>query len=226
MIRFLRADSSRSLEMLASMRLITACELKLVRGILGEPALGACLEMAETIHLHVKLDDTRRLDGLSIEAAGGTLDHAKPGFVKYRLPGALNAIFSDIPVSTEDLGESAVARRPRPFLDHVGIDVRRIDREAHDAFRGLPAAAARRGWAHVAQGGASRPVRCCHVEVAEKHWLFPDGAGARPVEVALGPLVMSDGASGCDLRPAHPASPQSVAAACCAAREGLLELRR
>jgi hypothetical protein len=215
MIRFQQADASWSLEVLSAMRLATPCELGLLRAVLAEHVLAECLEQAETIHLHVKVDDTKALPRPALEAAGGVLDYARDGFVKYRLPGGINAIFSHIAVSVDDLREEKSGRRPRPFLDHLGIDVRRLDAETRRAFAAVPSAAARRGWVHSSQGGEGRPVRCCHVEVAEKHWLFPAGGGARPIEIALGPLRQG-GASGCDLRPSHPAL--TVAAGCCPAQ--------
>ena len=57
------------------------------------------------------------------------------------------------------------------------------------------------------------PVRCCHVQVTEKRWLFPVAAGARPIELAFGPLEQNSAGSGCDLRPA---SANAAAMACTA----------
>ena len=207
------SESGWSLDFLAGMQLLSACERTQVGMALAESALAACLERAETVHLHIKLDDTDRLAWRALEAAGGVLDHGKHGFVKYRMPGRVNAIFSHIPVSADDLG-GCEANRPRPFLDHIGIDVRVVDAVSQAAFDALPALAMARGWAHVAQGGAGRVVRCCHTVVDGKQWLFPPARGMRPIEVAFGPLRDGGGAPGCDLRPSHPASaaPQN----CCA----------
>lgn len=215
MSRFQDSDAGWSLELLVAMRLIAPWELALVRGVIAEAALGECVERAETIHLHVKVADTRGLARSAFEAAGGTLDHAREGFVKYRLPGGINAIFSHIPVSADDLREAAEGRRERPFLDHIGIDVRAVDADARAAFDAMPRIASARGWTHVAQGAPGRAVRCCHVEVAEKHWVYP--AQGRPIEVAFGPLRQSDGAPGCDLRPADPRIALGAPARCCAA---------
>lgn len=214
MSRFHGAEAGWSLELLGTMGLLNACEAKLVRACLAEAALGECLERAETIHLHVKVADTGKLPRTLLEGAGAELDHAREGFVKFRLPGAINAIFSHIPVSADDLG-AAQPPRTRPFLDHIGIDVRAVDRHSRAAFDALPRVAQARGWAHVAQGGPGRVVRCCHVEVAEKHWLYPLGAGARPFEVAFGPLRANEAGYGCDLRPSRPALARSADGACC-----------
>ena len=215
MSRFQESDARWSFELLSSLGLANACELGQVRGVLAEQALGDCLELAESIHLHVKVEDTSRLPRGLIESAGGVLDHAREGFVKFLLPGAVNAIFSHIPVAAEDLREGACGRRPRPFLDHIGIDVRRVNGETRAAFDALPGWARANGWAHVPQGGPDRAVRCCHVEVAEKHWLYRPGAASRPIEVAFGPLRQSENGYGCDLRPAHPALAPAAAPACC-----------
>ena len=198
------SETNWTLDFLAAMGLLSACERSQVNAMLGEGKLAACLEHAATIHLHVKVDDTDRLPRGALEAAGGVLDHGRSGFVKYRMPARINAIFSHIAVSADDLRECAADRRPRPFLDHIGIDIRRVDESAREAFDALPAAAASHGWAHVAQGGRGQLVRCCHFVVDEKHWLFPVRAGARPIEIAFGPLRHGSGAPGCDLRPAHP----------------------
>jgi hypothetical protein len=130
------------------------------------------------------------------------------------MPGRINAIFSHIAVSADDLRECETNRRPRPFLDHIGIDMRVADADARAAFDALPAAAASLGWAHVEQGGGGRGVRCCHVVVDAKRWLFPGFKGARPIEIALGPLREGAGAPGCDLRPSDPSLGGSQA--CCA----------
>ena len=208
------SDSSWTLDFLAGMHLISACERMQVNAVLGDFLLEPCLDRAETIHLHVKLDDTDRLSIAALEAAGGILDHGRSGFVKYRMPGRVNAIFSHIPVSVDDLRECDRSRRARPFLDHIGIDLRRVDEGSRAAFQALPAAAAARGWAHVPQGGGGQVVRCCHTVVDEKSWLFPVAKGARPIEIAFGPLRDGAGAAGCDLRPSHPAL-AAPGQACC-----------
>ena len=210
-----RPQAAAAWQVLVAMRLLSPCEAAFAARVLREPGLAPCLELAETVHLHVKVGRTEALPQSRLEAAGAILDHAREGFVKYRLPGAVNAIFSHIPVAAEDLGAAATPQRARPFLDHVGIDVRTIDTSSRAAFDALPGAALVRGWAHVAQGGQGRPVRCCHVEVGEKHWLYLPGAAARPVEVALGPLRRNDSGYGCDLRPADPRVASRHAAACC-----------
>jgi hypothetical protein len=75
-------------------------------------------------------------------------------------------------------------------------------------FKKLSNRADELGWGHIAQGGKGRPVYCCHIEVAEKRWIYPpprpNGSGI-PLEFAFGPLKMNDFKAGCDLRPSMPA---------------------
>ena len=208
------SDASWTLDFLAAMHLISACERTQVNAVLGDVLLEPCLERAETIHLHVKVDDTRRIATAALEAAAGVLDHSRDGFVKCRMPGGVNAIFSHIPVAEEDLRECDRDRRARPFLDHIGIDVRSVDERSRTALRAVARVAVARGWAQVAQGGAGSLVRCCHTVVDEKLWLFPAAAGVRPIEIAFGPLREGGGTPGCDLRPSHPATAPSAARCC------------
>jgi len=209
------SEAGWTLDFLAGMQWLSPCERSQVERAVAEPALGDCIVRAETIHVHIKLDDTDRLACAALEAAGGVLDHGRRGFVKYRMPGRVNAIFSHIAVSADDLRECDANRRPRPFLDHIGIDVRALDDESRAAFDALAASIAALGWAQAAQGGEGRVVRCCHTVVDAKRWLFPAFKGARPIEIALGPLREGAGAPGCDLRPSHPALGASDT--CCAA---------
>jgi hypothetical protein len=123
-------------------------------------------------------------------------------------------------VSEEERRETADTRRPRPFLDHLGVDLRAETAAVRAVFDALPALAARAGWGWATQGGEGRAVFCCHVQVAAKHWLYPDRDGAHsgiPIEFAYGPLRIEAGKSGCDLRPAAPGAPADAnAAANCA----------
>src|SRR5947209_6392402 len=81
-------------------------------------AFAAAMAEAETFHVHVKVDELRELPRQQILAAGGEVEYHKEGFVKFRFGGGTNLIFSSIPVSQDELVETACTRRPRPFVDH------------------------------------------------------------------------------------------------------------
>src|SRR5262245_49110164 len=215
------AESAASLKALQECGLLTAHEIEVVNR-LGEPdsPLDNAVELAETVHLHIKVDDTHQLPINQFFDAGARLDHQKDGFVKYRFPGAINAIFSHIKVSQDELLETEANRRTRPFLDHIGIDLRDETAEVRQIFDALPGAAQTLNWALASQGGPDRPVYCYHVEVAEKHWLYPQDEGEHtgiPLEFAFGALKVNPDKMGCDLRPANPEKIDPASISCCGA---------
>lgn len=209
-----------TLDALQSLGLLAGGEAETVRSLFAPGSrFAAAVALAETVHLHVKVDDTHALPLNDFFARGARLDHQKDGFVKYRFPGGINAIFSHIAVAQDELVETPATRRARPFLDHVGIDLREETPAVRAAFDALPDAARELGWAHAPQGGPGKPVQCCHVEVAAKHWLYPRDAEGRPgipLEFAYGPLTVSPGKSGCDLRPGDPLRVDAASIPCCA----------
>ncbi len=213
------SEAAASLKVLQACGLLSGHEIEVVNR-LGKPEnpLDRAISLAETVHLHIKVDDTHKLPINQFFEAGARLDHQKDGFVKYRFPGAVNAIFSHIKVSQDELIETKETRRPRPFLDHIGIDLRDETALVRQTFDALPEVAAKLGWAHASQGGKDRPVYCCHVEVAEKHWLYPPDEGGHtgiPLEFAYGPLKVNPEKAGCDLRPANPDKVDPASISCC-----------
>ncbi len=178
------------------------------------------MEEADSIHVHIRVDDTAKLPHIAFQQQGGSLDNGQPGYVKYRFPDGLNMIFSHIPVAQDNLAETEENRRPRPYVDHLGIDLRRETEEVKEVFSEVPAAAGDLGWGHIPQGGKGRPVYCCHIEVGAKHWIYPPDdpeSGGVPLEFALGPLKTNGIKAGCDLRPSRPvpSTDSTHAAPCC-----------
>ncbi len=165
------------------------------------------MEEADSIHLHIRVEDTDALPVAEFTHLGGELDHGHSGYVKYCFPDGLNAIFSSIPVAQDNLAETEANRRARPHVDHIGIDLRRETEVVLQEFDGIPERAGELGWGHIPQGGQGRPVYCCHIEVAAKHWVYPPDAQGRPgipLEFAYGPLKTNGEIAGCDLRPSSP----------------------
>jgi alkylhydroperoxidase/carboxymuconolactone decarboxylase family protein len=193
-------------------------------------AFADALGVAESVHLHIKVEDTAALAHEVIRAHGASPESEAEGYVKYRFPGGLNMIFSSIDIAEDDLlvGEPAPAL---PVMDHLGIDLRTETAPVRAVFDAAPGVAGDRGWRHVAQGGAGIPVYCCHTEVKGKHWVYPPTARGdntpthtRPIEIAFGELELHAGKMGCDLRPIDPAHPRAgeagAALAACAAAHG------
>ena len=63
------------------------------------PAVG----LADTMHVHVKVDAVHALPHPELRAAGGTVENEKDGYIKYAFPSGMNLIFSSIAVSHDDL---------------------------------------------------------------------------------------------------------------------------
>jgi alkylhydroperoxidase/carboxymuconolactone decarboxylase family protein len=169
----------------------------------------ATMGLGDSLHLHIKVDAIEALPRARLIALGGMPENEKTGYVKFAFASGLNAIFSSIDVAQDDLILD-LPRRPKPCLDHWGIDLRRDIPTVRAAYDAVPVITAGLGWSLASQGGKGKPVACCHILVAEKHWAFPRGEGqrfTRPIEFAYGPLTLSDGGMGCDLRPIDPASP-------------------
>lgn len=203
--------------------LVTDAEVAAVMALF-DPAFPffAQVRRADSVHVHVKVNDTAALPHTEIRALGSAAENARTGYVKYPFGGGLNMIFSSIDVAEDDLLPGPHA--PRPFVDHCGVDLRRETGVVRAAFEDVPALARRAGWAHVPQGGGGRAVFCCHVQVAAKHWVYPPAEGARwtrPVEFAYGPLRIHGEASGCDLRPIDPRHPSAGSVPCAPERISL-----
>ncbi|MEM6468862.1 MAG: hypothetical protein AAF802_04785 [Planctomycetota bacterium] len=201
-------------DLLLGLKLINACEQKRCFDSFADGfAFTDVVSCCESLHIHVKVDDTADLPGDALEAAGCKLDYAKEGFVKYLFPGGVNLIFSSIVVAQDELAETPENRRKRPFVDHFGVDLRDESSDMKSKFDEVPTIASRLGWEEVPQGADGGGVHCCHVEVAEKHWVFPCGDAPQPhipLEFAYGQLKINDVAGGCDIRPMSPSRRASM----------------
>lgn len=212
----------QALQWFQTQTLLTSRERGLIEGMF-EPCFefADAMGRADSIHVHVRVDDTEALPHLAFQKQGGSFDHGQPGYVKYCFRDGLNMIFSSIPVAQDNLAETEDNRRARPFVDHLGIDLRQETDEVKQSFDGVPEVAGGLGWGHIPQGGKGRPVYCCHIEVGAKHWVYPpDGAQGDgiPLEFALGPLKSNGVKAGCDLRPSAPVMHLAAGAKaqCCA----------
>ncbi len=225
-----RRSFTETLGFFEGLGLVTAPEAAEVLAML-DPAFpfADAVAAAASIHLHVKVADTDALPHDTIMARGTEPTSCTQGYVKYPFPGGINIIFSSIPISEDDMLADATAPTS-PVMDHKGIDLRASTAEMRSIFDAVPSITADRGWRHRPQGGGDTPVYCCHTEVLGKHWVYPnpDAAGqSRPIEFAIGELVLHDAKMGCDLRPMDPgdgrAEEAGAALAACSASHGAAE---
>jgi hypothetical protein len=158
------------------------------------------LDLAESIHLHIKVPDTAKLPHKDLMEHGGKPQNEKEGYIKYSFDSGVHLIFSSIPVSQEE--RAGLTLYNYPHLDHIGIDIRKDDADAYEVFNRIPSLSGENYLPYKRQGGDGQDVHCCHVSVNEKYWVYP--AGRPHFEFAFGPLTVSDTVFGCDLRPADP----------------------
>jgi len=158
------------------------------------------LDLADSIHLHIKVPATASLPHESFLSYGAVPQNEKEGYIKYAFPGGVNLIYSSIPVSQEE--RAGLATFTFPHLDHIGIDIRKNSDDAYAFFNKIPDLSEKNNLPFKRQGGDGKDVYCCHVAVNEKYWVYPKGSAH--LEFAFGPLVVSDDIFGCDLRPADP----------------------
>jgi hypothetical protein len=215
-----RDAAAKTLEFVQRLGLVNDQEAATVLAVF-EPCFtfADALAEADSIHVHIKVDDVRATHE-QLSRRGGVVENGKEGYTKFAFPGGVNIILSSINVSEDDLVETACAKRARPFVDHVGIDLRRETPDVAARFEAVPVKAGAAGWSHVPQGAPGKPVFCCHIEVGRKYWVYPAGTACAPgipLEFALGPLKINAQSSGCDLRPARPGTAASGASTQCSA---------
>ncbi len=208
-MRIEKTAAAQIMEDVAQLGLLSKDEISYVTTAL-QPchAFADGVALADTLHLNIKVDDIACLPEEFAYARGAKKENAKDGYVKYAFPGNVNVILSAIDISQDDLIEARQhTKRRRPFLDHIGIDLRQETEPVHRFFDAIPYLASKSGWPTASQGGEGKAVFCCHVQVSAKHWVYPRGSQTGlsiPLEFAYGPLIVSETRSGCDLRPADP----------------------
>jgi len=74
--------------------------------------------------------------GASLDA-GARPDHRRDGYRKFCFPDGINAIFSHIRIAQEEALRDDHRRRARPYLDHVGVDLRSETDDVRAVFQGF-----------------------------------------------------------------------------------------
>jgi hypothetical protein len=203
----------RDLQLFTVHGLLTEHEAAQVQEMVADNfAFAAAMGNAESIHVHVNAERVVDLPGEDSLQAACRESHGDDRERKFSFDSGLNVIFALDPTAQDEFIPGAVTRA-KPYVDHVGIDLRDESDDTKAIFDAIPGAAVRAGWRHVAQEG---PVRCCHTEMGPKHWVYPPEGPAgdrRPIEFAFGELKQSDVYLGCDYRPIDPAHPLATKAA-------------
>jgi Arsenical resistance operon protein ArsD len=211
---------SDDLRLFTDRRLLSEAEAAQVLEVVDEGfAFAKLMNLADSIHVHVNVDSldavpgsdavTGAEDALARSAKQMSRNEAE---CKIEFSSGLNVVFATEPTAQDELIAGAVTT-PKPYVDHLGVDLRDETDSTRAAFDSIPSIAGAAGWRHVAQDG---PVNCCHVVMGPKHWVYPPatpvGVG-RPIEFAFGALTPSETYVGCDYRPIDPAHPLAGKAA-------------
>lgn len=208
-----RDDVDRVLSEVENLKLINGTEHAEVLSVLEDSfPYAEAVRLTDSVHAHIKVEDVDDLPHEELVALGYHPENAEPGYIKYATDAGVNLIFSSIPIANDDNMPGAVTLA-KPFMDHVGIDMRDEAPATKAAFDAVVDRAAELGWREVEQSG---PVHCCHTQVKGKHWTYPPAGWTgwrRPIEFAFGPLSIFDKMMGCDLRPMDPGHPMAGAGA-------------
>ncbi|MFI1868739.1 hypothetical protein [Streptomyces jumonjinensis] len=215
-----RTAVARVLGEIEKLGLIDAAEHSEVLSVLSDDfPFAAAVRHTDSVHAHIKVEDVDALPHQDLVALGHRPENAEPGYVKYATLTGVHFIFSSIPIAQDDSIPGAVTL-PKPFMDHIGIDMRDESDTTREAFDAVVDRAGELRWREVTQDG---PVHCCHTRVQGKHWVYPPEGWPgrrRPIEFAFGTLSVFEKTMGCDLRPidpGHELAPRQGTGACGAA---------
>lgn len=204
-----REAFEKVLSIYSELGLVSAREQTQVLSLLDEDfEFAETIRLADSVHMHVEVERVGDLPDEEIQRLGvsSISRYSGPDMVKYSYAGGIGVIFSSFTIAQDDLIKGG-PKRPKPYVDHIGIDLRNESAVTRAAFDAIPERATGVGWRHVHQAA---PLYCCYVAVGEKHWVYPpEGAagGRRPIEFAFGELRKFDTNMGCDYRPIDPAHP-------------------
>lgn len=212
-----RPDVDRALSDVENLQLINSTEhAELLSVLEADFPFADAVSYVDSVHAHIKVEDVDALPHDDLVKLGYTPENAEPGYIKYSTPTGVNFIFSSIPIAQDDNIAGAVTLA-KPFLDHVGMDMRDEADATRAAFDRVVDRAGELNWREVTQSGL---VHCHHTQVMGKHWTYPPEGWEgwrRPIEFAFGPLSILEKTMGCDLRPidpAHPLAPQQESSCC------------
>src|SRR5882757_6426806 len=194
------------LRLFTDRRLLTDVEAAQVLKVVDEHfPFARAIGLADTIHVHVNVDSIDNLPGtMALTGPATKIEHNEVEY-KIEFASGVNVIFATEPTAQDEVIDGA-RNSAKPYVDHLGIDLRDESNSTRKIFDDIPRVASEAGWRHVFQDG---PVNCCHVVMGPKHWVYPPTPliGGRPVEFAFGALAPSDTYVGCDYRPIDPAHP-------------------
>ncbi len=201
----------RLTSLLADHNLLSKDELADVTQVASEDfSFKQQLATAASVHFHIHVEDIDELPHDLLQMNGGKVENEAEGYIKYAFDGGINFIFSHIPIAHKEKNK----RTEHVYLDHIGIDIRSNEKAAYVVFQQIPLLSAQHDYLFTRQGDGKESVKCCHMQVKEKYWVYPNDR--LNYEFAFGPLVINEGGTfGVDLRPANPFNAVEETTTCC-----------
>ena len=198
--------------LLEEQQLLDKEELQAVHDVAAENFPFAEQVVAEAfVHFHIHVNNIEELPHELLQSHTGKIVNKAEGYIKYEFDDGINFIFSHIPVAQK---EKAIRAGDHAYLDHIGIDIRSDEKPAYIVFQQIPSVSAQYDYLFSRQGDGKEAVKCCHMQVKEKYWVYPNNK--LNYEFAFGPLVIQEGgAFGVDLRPANPYNKIEETISCC-----------
>jgi hypothetical protein len=203
----------RLVEIIQQENMLKEDELSIIAGLIKPDfAFASQLSIADSIHYHIHVPNIDKLPHSLFEDNDGKVENKMEGYIKYGFPGGFKVIFSHIPVAQK---EQSAKCFEQSYLDHIGIDIRSENKEAYIVFQQIPLIAAQQDYFFKRQGDGVEAVKCCHMQVKEKYWVY--AAKHINYEFAFGSLVIHEQGFGVDLRPANPFNKPLIeeSQACC-----------
>ncbi len=168
------------------------------------------LAAATSVHFHIHVKDVGELPCDLLYINGAKVANKAEGYIKYAFDGGINFIFSHIPIAHKEKDSST----RHSYLDHIGIDIRSDEKATYIVFQQIPLLSAQYDYLFTRQGDGKESVKCCHMQVKEKYWVYPNDR--LNYEFAFGPLIINEGGTfGVDLRPANLFNKIEETTSCC-----------
>ncbi|MEV0237995.1 arsenic metallochaperone ArsD family protein [Nonomuraea sp. NPDC050786] len=204
------AEIEQDLRLFTDRGVVTAGEAEQILAIVSDSfPFAEAMDNAESIHVHVNVESVTSMsnEDAVVQACQEVINSDQER--KFRFSSGLNVILASEPTAEDEFIPGAVTRQ-KPYVDHLGVDLREENAVTKKIFDSIPETAGNAGWRHIYQDG---PVRCCYTEMGPKHWVYPPQADVwRPIEFAFGELKVSDEHLGCDYRPIDPGHPLAALA--------------
>src|SRR5437773_596059 len=116
----------------------------------GSIPFARALNNAESIHVHINADAVTDLPGEAelLQACGEAAGDERER--KFCFQSGLNVVLAIDPTAQDEFIVGAVTQS-KPYVDHLGVDLREESNDTRAIFDAIPSMAAEAGWRHIYQ---------------------------------------------------------------------------